>query len=196
MQYQQIIAVDTETAGFGSAPVIEIGACKMKKGDPTRTYFNAIVKYDPLTLPHFEASRKVHGITPEMLLGGILKAEAFLRFFEFLEVDKHTLFVGHNSIQFDNSRLNEGLVPHKFQIQNMHSCDTMLVLQNELKYGKCPTFTNLSSAIQRGVKTNLAVAAQHYGVEHDTTKAHRAEYDAELSLNIFFKQKIKHAWQL
>lgn len=196
MNYQQIIAVDTETAGFGSAPVIEIGACKMRKGERERTYFNAIVKYDPLTLPHFEASRKVHGITPEMLLSGVLKAEAFLRFYEFLECDKHTLFVGHNIIQFDNVRLNEGLVPHKFQIQNAHSCDTMLVFQNELKYGKCPTYTNLSSAIQRGVKTNLGEACRHYEIEHDATKAHRAEYDAELSLNIFFKQKNKHLWQL
>ena len=190
--YGQIIGLDTETAGFGSAPVIEIGACKIVGEE--RTYYNAIIKYDPLTLPHFEKSRDIHGITPEMLLAGCDKKRAFGGLMDFIG-GVPTLFVGHNLLMFDKPRINEGLLPCKFQLQDYNIADTMIVFQNELKYTDVPHWRGLKQVKQNGVKTNLLVAAKYYGIEVDETCLHRAHFDAELSLNIFLKQKTKHRWQ-
>ena len=145
------------------------------------------------------------GITEDILTAEGLEYEDVMhemaKIFRLLEPGtthrpSETTLIGHNSIKFDWEFMKAFVLGKYIRPDDLRMFDTAGHFKAELLNMQKPKLEGWSAFHRRvldirakGVKFNLALACEHYGVQADG--AHRADADVLMTLGVFLKQCIK-----
>ncbi|MFA6551419.1 MAG: 3'-5' exonuclease [Patescibacteria group bacterium] len=195
----QYIVYDFETTGldYQKEQPIEIGVIKINEQGEREEYDIFIKPPAPLS----EDIKRITNITDEMLAEkGIGLKPAMEALFYLLGMTKDayaqdTLIIGHNIIGFDNLFLGKYAREYGYQLPpKKHFFDTAAefraLMLNEKKYQEENVYDfheRILRIVMQGVRYNLTVACQHYGIVMDKA-AHRADNDCMYTLQVFEKQ--------
>lgn len=171
-----VVVIDLETTGLNfNEDVIEITAKAINGEDE-------FVIYNHLTKPTKSIPAQITdltGITNEMVADKQDFRNVFCAISQFVneitDAGNNVYIVAHNA-NFEFKFLAHYMTQHAFRkIKWLCTRANMMVD----KFGEIDKY-------QRGTK--LVNAAEYYGFEFDETKAHRAEYDVDVTMEVFKKQ--------
>ncbi len=194
------IIYDFETTGldYQKDQPIEIGVIKIDENGEREEYDIFAKAPGPLS----EDIKRITNITDEMLEErGIDIQTAMKALFHVMGMrqdgyDKDIMIIGHNIIGFDNLFLRRYAEKYGYQMPGKENYfDTAgefrAKLLNEERYQDeidHDFHARILKMMVQGVRYNLTVACQHYGVVMDKA-AHRADADCMYTLQVFEKQK-------
>jgi DNA polymerase III epsilon subunit-like protein len=195
----QYIVYDFETTGldYRKDQPIEIGVIKINDAGEREEYDIFIKPPAPLS----EDIKRITNITDEMLAEKGIELEPAMKALFYLlgmtkdSYNQDTLIIGHNIIGFDNLFLSRYAKEYGYQMPpKKHYFDTAgefrARLLNEEKYQNEITYDfheRILRIMMQGVRYNLTVACQHYGITMDKA-AHRANNDCLYTLQVFERQ--------
>lgn len=177
-----VVVLDVETTGFSvdTCFLTEIGAVKIKNGTVIERFDKFIKLPEGEKVP--DIITKLTGITDEMCEDGVKLKVALIGLNHFCK-NAHFL-VAQNSI-FDLGWL----------LKTALKIDYVNNIGNLLKPMYCTKkiFTSRdksedSEELQKTKKSNLGLLCDYYGIKVDTQKQHRADYDAEITGEVFYEQ--------
>jgi DNA polymerase III alpha subunit (gram-positive type) len=159
--------------------------------------YHAFIKWDDLNISE-DAARITNFDKKEYLAKARPPAEV-LKEFETRLNNPELKIIGHNlyfdSFMHRNWRRELGL-PEDFKWMDRH-IDTN-VLSKAFKKGWKPDLENyvqwqwrVQDYIEKGLKTSIKAMATELGLEYEDYKAHRADYDVAINMNLFNQLKWK-----
>lgn len=184
-------AFDIETTGLDPKQdrIVEFGAVKFDRRGPVCRYSTLI---DP-GIPMPEAAARVNGITSAMLAGQPSLEQVFP---DFLSVINGTIIIAHNA-PFDTGFVNEGL-RILYGAGQKHGGRGSLLPGMEDEAG--PAWTPPFPGLPNRVADTLALARRLFpdrgghklqelaaALDLDVKKAHRAEDDARICMELFIR---------
>lgn len=167
---KQYVVFDIETTGFTyqECEIIEIGAVKIKNGQIIDRYQSFIKPEKPI--PY--TITNITNITNEDVESSGNVKEILSEFINFIGID--SILVGQNSTKFDIPFLAYHATKCGLELPIIElPFDTMEISKQQFPFEK---------------KHNLKILCERYNVEYDSNAHHRADYDAEITANIFLKQ--------
>lgn len=171
LKYNQTYTVfDIETTGlkYQDCYVTEIGAVQIKNGEVI-SRFQLFVNNGDIEFP--EKIIQLTGITKELCMEqGYTPDVAFKAFNDYIQ---GTILVAQNSSRFDIPFLTYHMFKNGIPFYIENHIDTMLVSREQFPNEKSHALKTLCS---------------RYEVEYDADSHHRADYDAEITANVFIKQ--------
>ena len=164
------VVFDVETTGLSAAGghrIIEIGAVAVSGETMGEEFWSLIHTGAPIT----KAARKVHGITPEMLVGQPEAEEVMALFKDFVGT---SMLVAHNA-SFDVGFLQWECMRVGLLLNCRYRCTL------KLSRKRFPTLPNYK----------LETVARHCGIAVDEYRRHCALNDARLAAQIWIEMRKK-----
>ncbi|MDJ1645600.1 PolC-type DNA polymerase III [Mycoplasma sp. M5725] len=160
----EFVVFDLETTMLAPilGEIIEFGATVVKNGIIKERYQFFLKNSSPLS----SFTQELTNITPQMLANAASQKEGLTKI---ASIIKGRILVAHNA-KFDSSYLKEKFAQFDIPYEPYDCFDSIEVV----KY--------LDKTLN---KFSLEAVAKKYGVEYDSTVAHRADYDAEVLTHVW-----------